>query len=540
MMFEKVFDAVEYHARNNPGNEALVLGEDRYNYRELKSAVDRCAMGLLDAGVRKGDRVATLSSPHPEFVITFLATASIGAIWIGLNPRYQLREFEYVVSNAQPCLLFTRTIVGDRDLRQDLELLASSNDCLKSLVVLNDDPAVSQSISYREFARYESENDLTRLKSARGQVEPDDPAMIIYTSGTIGKPKGALIPNRGLAKVAHVQLRYCNTQPLRMINFLPINHIGSVGDITCFALVGGGAIIFMEQFEPSSCLQLIQAERITLWGGVPTTFQMCLSLDDFEDYDLSSIQLIAWGGASAPAGLIRKLLTICPRLSTAYGQTESVGSVTIITPSDDIVLLSTTVGKPVPEYGFRIVDEYDQPVEHGKPGEVQVKGDFIMLGYWRDPEATAATLKDGWLKTGDLATQDQDGNVRLVGRLKEMFISGGYNIYPLEIEQVLESHALIAIAAVVAVPDELYSEVGYAWVQRKPCAQISEFELREFCWQQLANYKVPKRFFVEDELPLLPIGKLDKKKLKALSLESKARDSQSSHSANPQDRDQQL
>ena len=335
-MFSSVPESIAHHASHTPEAEALVLDDIRYSYRELAQQVDRCAAALINAGIRKGDRVATLSTPHPDFIITFLAASSIGAIWIGLNPRYQLSEYQYVVSDASPSLLFTRTSIGDRDFSHDIASLSSENASLKTVIVLNDDPLIPGATSFKEFIETQDTTDaLAQLESVRARVEASDPALIIYTSGTTGKPKGALIPHRGLARVAQVQRRYWSPTPLRIINFLPINHIGSVGDISCFALVCGGAIVFMEQFDPAGCLQLIESEKITIWGAVPTAFQLCVSLPELNERDLSSLQLIVWGGAVAPAELISKLKDLCPNLSTSYGQTESVGSVTFVRPCDD-------------------------------------------------------------------------------------------------------------------------------------------------------------------------------------------------------------
>ncbi len=275
----------------------------------------------------------------------------------------------------------------------------------------------------------------------------------------------------------------------------------------------------MEKFDASECLSLIANEKITCWLSVPTAFQLCLAHPDFDKYDLSSVQLIVWGGASAPKSLLRKLLEICPQLSTSYGQTESVGSLTFVRPCSDIELLSVSVGQPVSEYDVRIVDTNGYEVAQGETGEIQAKGDFIMRGYWNNPEATAEAIKDDWLCTGDLAIQDADSHYHLVGRLKEMFISGGYNVFPLEIEQVLESHPAVAMAAVVSVPDELFSEVGHAWVLREPGTAVTVDELSGFCREQLANYKVPKAILIRGELPMLPIGKLDRRALKERSVQ---------------------
>jgi len=527
-MFKRISDYVDYHASRIPDTEALVLGDLRLSYRDLQSRVDRCASAMLAAGIVKGDRVATLDTPHPDFFVTFLAAASIGAIWIGLNPKYRLVEYRYVVADARPCLLFTRSRIDERDFTDDLMTLMNEFDCLETLVILNNDPVPDNAISFDDFCARSL--DMVALATVRGEVLGNDTAMIVYTSGTTGKPKGAMIPHCGLSRVAHVQLGYWDASPIRALNFLPINHIGCVGDITCYTFVGGGPVVFMEKFDAADCLALIESEKITCWLSVPTAFQLCLAHPDFDQYDLSSIQLIVWGGASAPESLLRKLVEICPQLSTSYGQTESVGSLAFVRPCDDVELLSVSVGQPVPEYDVRIVDLNGNVVRSGETGEIQAKGDFIMRGYWNNPGATADTIKDGWLCTGDLAIEDKNGHYRLVGRLKEMYISGGYNVFPLEIEQVLESHLAVAMAAVVSVPDELFSEVGHAWILREPGVTVTADELSVFCRELLANYKVPKTIFIRDELPMLPIGKLDRQALKKESLKAVS-DDKTSHGA---------
>jgi len=516
-MFDRISDYVDYHADRTPDNEALVLGDLRLSYRDLQTRVDRCAAALVAAGISKGDRVATLNTPHPDFFVTFLAAASIGAIWIGLNPKYRLEEYRYVIGDARPRILFSRSLIEDRDFADDLQVLLNEFDCLETVVILNNDSLPANMVSFDDFSDQPAPQE--QLATARESVNGDDTAMIVYTSGTTGKPKGAMIPHRGLARVAHVQLGYWDASPIRSLNFLPINHIGCVGDIACYTFVGGGTIVFMEKFNAADCLALLEQEKITCWLSVPTAFQLCLAHPDFDQYDLSSVQLIVWGGASAPESLLRKLLEICPRLSTSYGQTESVGSLTFVEPCDDIDLLSTSVGQPVPAYDVRIIDSSGNVAAQGETGEVQVRGNFIMQGYWNNPTATAEALKDGWLCTGDLAIQDANGHYRLVGRLKEMFISGGYNVFPLEIEQVLESHPAVAMAAVVSVPDELFSEVGHGWILQEPGQQVTADDLTTFCREQLANYKVPKAMFIREELPMLPIGKLDRRALKNQSLQ---------------------
>jgi len=514
----RISDYTRRWAEAAPDREAVVLGSIRWSYAELDRRVDRLARALLAAGVRRGDRVATLCTPHPDYFVTFLASASIGALWLGLNPRYTLGELQYVVNDAAPKVLFTRTRIGERDYIDDIIALKGGCQAIESLVVLGNDPPVPGAES---FAAFEARTDVVSaddLAHARALVEPGDAALLVYTSGTTGRPKGAMLPHRGLVKCSEVQVRHWVADPLRILNNFPINHVGCVGDISCYVLVAGGTMVFMEQFDPGRMLQLIAQERITVWGQIPAVFTMTLGTDRRADGpadrpDLASIQLIIWSGSAAPRDLILQLRDICPNLSSSYGLTESVGSVTYAVGTDDLDILADTIGFPCPDYEFRLASPEGVEVGVGEPGEIQVRGDFIMLGYWNRPEATREAIDaEGWLHTGDLGLRRPDGAIRLIGRLKEMFKSGGYNVYPREIEIALESHPAVRLAAVIGVPDPVYAEVAHAFVVAEG---ISEAELREHCRTRLANYKVPKQFTIRSDLPLLPIGKIDKRALRA-------------------------
>lgn len=515
----RITDYVGYHAARQPDVEALVLGEARINYAELERRVDAVARALLASGIGRGDRVATLCTPHPDYFILFLAASSIGATWIGLNPRYQLDEYRHVLSDSEPSILFARTVTAARDFRADLETLSGEFSSMAGPVILGGDPSVADGPSIAEWLACGQAVGEDELAAARATVEPADPAVIVYTSGTTGKPKGALLPHWGLARCSVVQLGYWDCKPLRLLNYLPINHIGCVGDLSCFSLVGGGTMIFQEQFDPLEALRLIERESISWFGGVPTSFQMMLSLPEARQIDLSSVQIAIWSGAAAPRPVIEAILDFFPLASSSYGLTETVGSVTFSGPSRDIDDLSDTIGRPVPEYDLRIIRADGEIVDAGEEGEIQVRGDFILNGYWRNPAATSEAIgDDGWFRTGDLAVELPDGRYRLVGRLKEMFVSGGYNVFPREIETALEAFPGVEMAAVVPVGDNLYGEVGAAFLLTSAGQSIDVDELKAFCRQRLANYKIPK-FFVQDHiLPMLPIGKIDKGALKSRAL----------------------
>lgn len=516
----RISDYVYFFADRSPNAEAMVFGEQRTTYRSLSKQVDACARALMACGVGKGDRVAVLSTPRPEAWITFLATARIGAIWTGLNPRYTRDEMAYVIGDCAPKLLIALERHLDRDFLPDARALKQTFESIETLVVFGEaiaghaDDDVLSFDTFLTSGKTLAEKDYRTVVDA---VEPRDPALIVYTSGSTGKPKGALVHHYGPSYCSHFQNRYWGAQPgrTRLINFFPVNHLACVVDISCFALVWGGALVFMEQFDPAETLRVIECEKITVLGGVPTMLQLIFAEADLDSHDLSSLETIAFAGAAAPEALVHKMKAYAPLVSTGYGMTETIGHVTFSEANASAEQIANSIGRPVPDYDIRIAAADGHPVPPGEEGEIQVRGDFIFLGYFKRPEATAETFTaDGWLRTGDVAIERPDGYWKMVGRMKEMYKSGGYNVYPREIEICLESHPDIEMAAVVGVPDELYQEVGHAYCLVRPGAGASVEALRAFCREHLANYKIPKVFSIRDTLPMLPVGKVDKQALK--------------------------
>jgi acyl-CoA synthetase (AMP-forming)/AMP-acid ligase II len=504
-------DYIAWHAAGDPARPALIHDGRTISYAALEQAVDATARALLASGVRRGDRVATLSPPHPDFVVQFLAAASIGTIWLGLNPRYRAAELAYVAGDAKPTVLLARSAIGDRRYDDEIEIMRQAAPSLRCIVSLGDDqPAANDTVPFQSWL--EAGAAIRDLTSARNAVGGRDACLIVYTSGSTGRPKGALLHHSAIANFSRTQNRVWPIDPYRVINYFPINHIGSVVDCTMPCLLAGGTMICQEQFDAAACLELMQRHGVTLWGSVPSVFQLQLGLPGFAAYDLSAVQLIAWGGAAMPADLVARLTAICPRLATNYGMTETTSAITFIAPTSDTERLTQTVGCAFPGVEIRLCDSDDRPVADGATGEVQTRSAGNFLGYWQRPEDTdAAFTRDGFFRTGDLARYRADGTYQLVGRVKEMFKSGGYNVYPREIETVLEAHPSVAMAAVVAVPDPLWQEVGVAFVVLHDA--VDEDLLAAHCRDRLAAYKIPKRIVIEQALPLLPIGKVDKRAL---------------------------
>jgi acyl-CoA synthetase (AMP-forming)/AMP-acid ligase II len=495
---------VAHHAATHPGAIAAVLEDQRIAYAELDLRVAQLAHALVAHGIRKGDRVATLCSPHPDYLVCFLATARIGAIWVGLNPAYSLRELLVVLSDCTPRLLLVRSGAG-RTYESEVTTLRRQLPSLETIVALDE---MAPGLPLAEFLAVPATHSNTRLPDP----DPDDPCLIVYTSGSTGTPKGALISHRALVGTSRAQIEVWPVSHLSVLNYFPINHVGCVADVSCPTLVAGGTIVFLEKFDAGRSLQLIEQERISCLLSVPSVYRMQLDHPAFATHDLSSVELIIWEGAAMPADLIDRLLRWCDRLATNYSLTESVGAVTVIPATSDAQLLANGVGTPNAGVDVRLVATDGQVVEGEGEGEIQARSHFNMLGYWNNPEATATTLQDGWLRTGDLARRNPDGSYRIVGRLREMFKSGGYNVYPREVEAVLEQVDGVSMAVVVGVPDPLWQEVGAAFLLTD--GPLSEDAVRAHCRANLANYKIPKRILIMKELPLLPIGKVDRVELR--------------------------
>ena len=514
----RLSDYPAYYAEQTPENEAAVLGDLRLNYRDFAELIDQCAKALITFGISHGDRVATLSNPHPYALVVFMACARIGAIWVGLNTRSKYDELAYIVGDAQPSLLFAISEFEGRFYQEDLQRLKDTVTGLGRVVLLDRHDNKEASQVFIDFGAF-----LTLGKSCKEvsffraieSIDTDDPALIVYTSGSTGQPKGALLSHGNIIASAQTQYQYWHPEPLRILNNMPINHLGGAVQVAAYAIVCGGTNVLRERFSPKEILALIAVEQITVIHQTSTMYQMILDQSQPSDYDLSCLQLLIWSGSACPRDLLTQLKNLCPNLSTSYGQTECGAEVLYVPVGADEAVLAGTVGTAPDNIKVRLVGAEGKVVDEGEAGEIQVQSPTVMLGYWQRPEASReAFTADGWLHTGDLAEQGPDGNYRIVGRLKDMYKSGGYNIYPREIEILLESHKAVAIAAVVSVPDPLFNEVGHAFILLEDKEEVAEEELRAFCCEKLANYKIPKAFILRDELPMLPIGKVDKVALK--------------------------
>ena len=493
-----------------------------YTYRELSAAALHHAAILRDLGVKRGDRVVVLTTPRAESMMLMIAMNMIGAIWVCLNPQYRLREFQYVVEDAQPTLFLYISEFEGRSYEPEIRALVADNRCIKQAVCIDGTPFVGVHLDNlaAEDGRARYEMDFTRDRRF-------DAAVIVYTSGSSGNPKGAVLPNFGLMERGRGYNEHWPTKDYpRVFEFYPLNHVGGLGWVSGFGLAGGGTIHFDVRFDAETYGETIRRERINVLQGPPTIYQILLARDDFDFSDYEGVEWMLFSGASMPVELLRKMQTLGIGFSPIYGLTEACGGLTFTYPDgDSIETLATTIGCSFIPDEVRVVRPDGTVAGKGEQGEIQIERSRCMLEYFNRPEATqSAFTSDGYFKTGDIAEVGERGYARFICRMSEMFKSGGYNVYPREIEVVLEGHPAVGLAAVISMPDQLYAEVGVAYVvpDTEATAEPTADELRKWCRERMANFKVPKHFIVRRNLPLLPSGKADKVQLRQDALEEPA------------------
>jgi acyl-CoA synthetase (AMP-forming)/AMP-acid ligase II len=502
-------------ASKTPDGEAAIEGSKILSYAALARHVDAVTSRLQQLGLKDGDVMAVLIPPSVDFLILFLAGHRLGVTWLGLNPKYTRAELAQVVADAQPRIVFARQKISGRDYTHDLETLARESSTGGSGLCWLDAPQLDP-IRF-SVLRLDALDNSPESSNPSPQTVCNEIAALVYTSGSTGHPKAAQLSHRALIKGARVRATVWRVQPMRAISNVPINHVGALGDLACTVLVCGGTQVFLQAFSAQGTLDAISRHKLTYWYQAPTMFEMCLNAPEAAHTDWSHLQAAIWSGGRASESLIARLSAVAPRLGVDYSMTESVGAITLSELTSDAMQLRDNVGWPDPDRSLRIADAAtNEPVAHGETGEVQIKDEWMFSGY-RNPRAgaTAAFSVDGWFKTGDMVKITAHGAWQIVGRCKEMFKSGGYNVYPREVEQRLESHTGVREVAVLEMPDSLYGEVGVAFVSLRHL-HTSQADLVTHCRQELANYKIPKRFIFLDALPMLPIGKVDKPALRAM------------------------
>jgi acyl-CoA synthetase (AMP-forming)/AMP-acid ligase II len=498
--------------------EAMVDADVRLSFAEFASEVERAARALLASGVERGERVAIWAPNVYEWAVAALATHTVGGVVIPLNTRFKGPEAGYVLGAAGAQRLFTVTDFLDTNYVRllDGEPAAAA---LRDIVVLRG--AVPDGCTaWTDFlARAGSSGaDTDAVAQRASAIEPDDLCDILFTSGTTGAPKGAMLCHGASIRAydswaSVVGLREGD----RYLIINPFFHTFGLkaGILAC--LLKGATIVPHPVFDVPSVMRRVAEEKITMLPGPPAIFQTILNHPDLASYDLSTLRLSVTGAATIPTQMIidmREKLGF-ENVVTGYGLTESHGIATMCRHDDDPETIAKTSGRPIPDVEVRLVDTEGHEVPAGTPGEVHVRGYNIMKGYLDNPEATAEAVDvDGWLHTGDIAVADAAGNITITDRIKDMFIVGGFNAYPAEIEKLMTANPAVASVAVVGVPDDRLGEVGMAFVVRAHDRRDTAEDLIAWCRDIMANYKVPRRIEFVDALPLNASGKVLKYQLR--------------------------
>jgi fatty-acyl-CoA synthase len=517
---QTIGDNLEDTVARWPDAEALVARHQdvRFTWSELNEQVDRVARGLIAMGLERGDRLGIWSPNRFEWVLIQFATAKAGVILVNLNPAYRTVELEYALNQSGCRWLAAAKSFKTSDYEAMIAEVRTRASALEH-VVLFESPEWDELLAAGDAAAPD------RLRERMAQLDFDDAINIQYTSGTTGSPKGATLTHHNILNNGFFVSELCrHTEADRICIPVPFYH--------CFGMVMGnlgasthGACMVLPEaaFEPLAVLQTVEAERCTSLYGVPTMFIAELEHPDFGSFDLSSLRTGIMAGSPCPIEVMKQVIdrmhmaevTIC------YGMTETSPVSTQTRADDSLERRVGTVGRVHPHVEVKIVDPVEgHTVARGEPGELCTRGYSVMRGYWNDPERTAEAIDDGhWMHTGDLATMDDAGYVKIVGRSKDMIIRGGENVYPREIEEFLYSHPDISDVAVVGVPDERYGEEIMAWVITRPGAEIESEAVREFCRGKIAHFKVPRYVQATPEFPMTVTGKVQKFKLREQAIE---------------------
>ena len=513
--WETIPELIDDAARRFSDREAMVDGGVRWNFSEFRTHIHTAERALMASGVEAGDRVALWAPNIWEWAVAALGVHAAGGVVVPINTRFKGREAAYVLENSGAELLFTVTDFLDNDYVALLQQAEAPESLAEIVVMRGDCPTGTTSFSdFMARAAAVSEDERAARSTA---VSGDDLCNIMFTSGTTGDPKGAMLIH---SAVCRAYLSWSQVIGLDRDRYLIINPFFhsfglNAGILAC--LMTGSTIIPHLVFDVPSVMKRIPEERISMLPGPPAIYQTILNTQDLGQWDMSSLRLAVTGAAAIPVEMIismRKRLGF-EKIVTGYGLTESSGIATMCRHDDDPEIIAKTSGRAIDGVEVRIVDPEGQEVPRGEPGEIVVRGYNVMKGYLNDPVKTAETIDaDGWLHTGDIGVMDTDGNIDITDRVKDMFINGGFNAYPAEIENLMMNHPRVGQVAVVGVPDERLGEVGYAFVVPAPGSDRDPDALIAWCRAEMANYKVPRHIEYVDALPLNASGKVLKYQLR--------------------------
>lgn len=487
-----------------PEEPCIKYGDLSLSKKEFNARINRLSHALLKSGVKKGDRVAALMGNSNVFLEVLFALAKVGGVMVPLNFRLAPPELEFIINDCEPSAM-----VYSPEFLPVVDALRNSIPTVNKYVCESAGGSPDD-MEYESWIASEPESEPIPVE----EPDMDDPLFIMYTSGTTGKPKGAIITHGNTQwNAINAGITYGMGEGDVIMCCAPLFHIGALNCSATPALYGGSQLVIQRFFDPAGVLELIEKEKVSVMFGIPVMFLFMSQTPEFQTRDLSSMNFFIAGGSPCPKALIQAYMEKGLHFAQGYGMTETSPAITALRTSDALRKIGSC-GKPMLHTQVKVVDMENNELPPNEMGEVVVKGPIVMPGYWKRPEATAQTIVDGWLHTGDMGYFDEEGYLFLMDRKKDMYISGGENVYPAEVEDALMSHPKIADAGVIGVPDEKWGESGLAVVVPAQGEDVSSEEIISYCKERLAGYKVPKRVEFAEELPRTLTGKILKKDLR--------------------------
>jgi len=537
LLYETIGRCFDRVATRNADTLAVVVRHQdiRWTYREFRKQVDRLATGLIALGIEPGDRVGIWGPNSYEWVLTQFATAKIGAIMVCINPAYRLYELEFVLNKVECKAIIAAEKFKSSEYLNMLNTLAPEiASCEPGYLRAGRLPFLTTVIrmgathspgmfNFDEVCSFGDNESYDRLAALGHELGPDDAINIQFTSGTTGNPKGATLTHVNILNNGHEAGKGMGLTPEDKLCIpVPLYHCFGMVLGVLAAVSHGATMVFPSPvYDPLSTLAAVQEEKCTALHGVPTMFVTELDHPEFDNFDVSTLRTGIIAGAPCPVELMKRIIgdLHMENVLIGYGQTEVSPINHMTLPEDSLENRTQTVGRPIPYVEIKIVDANDRVVPIGEQGEICTRGYSVMKGYWNDDEKTAETIIDGWLHSGDLGTMNEHGYVRITGRIKDMIIRGGENIYPREIEEFLFTHPKVSEVQVFGVEDMKMGEEVCAWIQLKDGETATEDEIRDFCKGQISHFKIPRYVRFVNEYPMTVTGKIRKIDMRAMMAE---------------------
>jgi long-chain acyl-CoA synthetase len=499
-----VVELLENTVGKYPDKVGFICEDRRLTFKEFDGMVNRISAGLSKHGVKRGDHVALLLGIQIEFALSFFGVMKIGAMVVPLNTRFKGEELAYEINDSE-----SKVLIVDEEYWPFIEPVRGRLKTIKK-IFFNGSDVPGGTLSFSLLKENKEDAFL------RPALSESDDVAIMYTSGTTGKPKGAILQQRGMILTAMLVSDFIRFQSDdKMICCVPLFHITGLNCLMLPPIFSGVACVYMRQFKTKEFLEIMAKEKVTQYMGVVNVIWLMINHPDFEKYDLSSFRIALFGGSPSTEEMVRGIFKKLPhiQISVGYGLTESFAIATS-TPFEDALRKIKAVGKCLPTVHVKMADDDGREVPTGSIGEILLAGAKVFRGYWKKPEATRETLIDGWVHTGDIGKVDEEGFVYVLDRKKDMINRGGEKIYSLEVENVICDNPNVLEVAVVGVPDRVMGEVVKACIALKPGAKATEEDIKKFCTERLADYKVPKFLEFMDNLPRNPAGKVNKPELR--------------------------